>query len=97
MIGKEQEHWQQEVTNLQALQANTDALWDSFWSQFKEIDRMFNWGFNLSPEQKKKVLNLLLQEFVLYNDGKIELRFKLPVNEKQVAEAIETLSHNKLV
>jgi len=57
---------------------------------------MFDWGFYPSPEQKKELLNVLLKEFVLYKDGRIELRFKLPVNENQVADTILTLSQNKL-
>jgi hypothetical protein len=55
---------------------------------------MYNYGFNLSNEQKKQFLNLLLKEFVIYKDGRIEFRFKLPVNEKQVSETVLTLSSN---
>ncbi len=57
---------------------------------------MFNWGFNPTPEQKKEILNLLLEGFILYNNGRIELRFKLPMNERQIAKAVATLSHNNL-
>jgi len=42
-------------------------------------------------------LTKLLQEFILYRDGKIELRFKLPVNEKQVADTISNLSSNNVL
>ena len=42
-------------------------------------------------------MNLLLDKFILHPDGKIELRFKVPVNEKQVAESIRELSCNVLV
>ena len=87
-IKEEQEHWQQELANLEAVQTNTDAIWDSWWSHFRKIDAMFDWGFNPTDEQKKTILNLLLQEFVLFKDGKCELRFKAPLNGKQVAEAI---------
>jgi hypothetical protein len=38
------------------------------------------------------MLNLLLEEFILYNDDKVELRFKLSVNEKQIAEKICSLA-----
>jgi len=96
-INSEREHWERELSSLQALQANSDAALDSFVTQLKELDRMFDWGFYPSPEQKKQLLNVLLKEFVLYRDGKIELRFKLPVNEKQVADTVLTLSHNKLL
>jgi hypothetical protein len=30
----------------------------------------------MAPQQKKEILNLLLEEFILYRDGKIELRFR---------------------
>ena len=62
--------------------------------QLKQLDRWFDYGFNPLPEQKKQLLVTLLKEFVLCRDGKIELRFKLPVNEKQVADSVLTLSRN---
>jgi len=49
------------------------------------------------PGTKRQGLTTLLQEFVLYRDGKIELRFKLPVNEKQVADTIANLSSNNVL
>lgn len=54
--------------------------------------KLLGFEFTTTPEQKKELLNLLLEEFILYNDGKVELRFKLPMNEEQVAEKICTLS-----
>jgi len=57
----------------------------------------FNCSFNPTPGQKKEILNLLMEKFVLYKDGKIELQFKVPVNEKQMAESICDLSCNALV
>jgi len=45
---------------------------------------MFDYGFIATPEQK-------LEEFVAYNNGRLELRFKVPVNKEQVAEGITTL------
>jgi hypothetical protein len=84
--------WLEELTTLKALDDNLDTVWKSFWNNLQELDQHFNYGFIISKEQKKQILNLLLKEFVLYNDGKIELWFKLPVNEKQVAETVATLS-----
>jgi len=95
-INSEREHWEQELSSLQALQTNSEAALDSFIAQLKDLDRMFDYGFNPSPEQKKQLLGVLLKEFVLYRDGRIEIRFKLPVNEKQVADTVLTLSHNNL-
>ena len=54
--------------------------------------KLLGFDFTTTPEQKKEILNLLLEEFILYNDGRVELRFKLPVNEKQVAEKLVILS-----
>ena len=48
----------------------------------------------MEPEQKKEILNTLVEQFVLDKSDKVELRFKLPVNENQVAENILTLSRN---
>jgi len=93
-INSEREYWEQELTNLESLQDNQDSAVDTFMAQLKQVDKMFNYGFYPSPEQKKDILNTLLKEFVLYRDGKIELRFKLPVNKTQVAETVLTLSHN---
>jgi hypothetical protein len=42
-------------------------------------------------------LTTLLQEFILYRDGKIELRFKLPVNEKQAADTISNPSSDDVL
>ena len=95
-INSEREHWERELSSFQALHGDSEAAADKFVAQLKQLDRLFDWGsiWSLSPEQKKQVLNTLLHEFILYHDGKIELRFKLPVNEKQVADTISTLSSN---
>ncbi len=93
-INSEREYWEQELTNLQALQDNDNIALDAFMVQLKQLDKMFDYGFYLSPEQEKELLNVLFKEFVLYRDGRIELRFKLPVNEKQVADTVLTLSRN---
>ncbi len=67
--------------------------------QLDELSRLFDYGgtWYLKPEQEKQILTTLLQEFILYADGKIELRFKLPVNEKQVADTISTLSSDNVL
>jgi len=93
-IRKNQQNWQQEFDKLKLLEANTDSAWEDFRSLLKQVDGNMDFSFHPSTGQKKQVLNTLLQEFVLYPDVKIELRFKLPVNEKQVAETVLTLSRN---
>jgi len=50
------EYWEQELAKLEALEANTDAAWDSFWNQLKEIDRMFNGALIRQPGRKRKFL-----------------------------------------
>lgn len=93
-INSDREHWERELSSLEALHADSEAAAERFVVQLKQLDRLFDWGgiWSLTPEQKRQVLTTLLHEFVLYNDGKIELRFKLPVNEKQVADTISNLS-----
>ena len=51
----------------------------------------------MSAGQKKQLLNTLLKDFILYGDGRIELRFKLSVNDKQVVDTIATLSSNNVL
>lgn len=93
-IKSDQSHWQQELTNLEAMAENSDLVWDSFFKQLDSLEkyRLFGFDFTTTPKQKKELLNQLLEKFILYNDGKVELRFKLPINEEQVAERICTLS-----
>ncbi|MFC1893817.1 recombinase family protein, partial [Chloroflexota bacterium] len=94
-VRRDLEHWEAEAGNLEVLQDNDAAALDSFMAQLRRLDGMFDYtGFRPSPEQKKELLTTLLNQFVLYPDGKIELRFKLPINEKQVADTILTLSRN---
>jgi len=81
--------------NLSTMQA--ESAIDTFMEQLKAVNMQFDYGFNPTPEQIKEILNLLLDKFILYPDGKVELRFKMPVNEKQVAESIRELSCNALV
>ena len=98
-IKSELDYWERELSSLQTLQADSEAAAEKFVVQLKQLDKLFDWGgiWFLTSEQKKQVLNTLLKEFVLYRDGKIELRFKLPVNEKQVAETIASLSSDSVL
>jgi hypothetical protein len=94
-INSEQEHWQQELAQAEHLQANSDVVWQAFHAQLHELDRFRFFGLDhVSADQKKELLNSLLQEFVLSKDGRIELRFRLPVDKKQVADTVLTLSRN---
>lgn len=95
----EREHWERELSSVQALHADIEAAVEKFVAQLERLDKFFDYGgiWFLTPEQKKQIPNTLIQEFVLYRDGKIELRFKLPVNDKQVADTIAALSSNNVL
>lgn len=92
-IRSEHEYWQEEINKLQSLEANARSVLDQYWDQVNRLREYFSYDFfQISAEQKKEILNLLLQEFVLFKDGRIELRLRLPVTEKQVAETIAGFS-----
>ena len=96
LINTDEEHWQQELTHAEQLQDDSDAVWQAFKSQLMELDRFRFFGFHhLSAEQKKQILNTLLKEFVLYPDGKVELRFRTPLDKKQVADTVLSLSQHE--
>ena len=99
VIKSEQDYWQGQLSNIQTLHADIEAAADRFVTQLNQLDRLFDWGsiWYITPEQKREILNTLLKEFVLYHDGKIKLRFKLPINEKQVADTISSLSSNNVL
>jgi hypothetical protein len=63
----EQERWEWELSGLQALHADREAAAEKFVAQSKQLDKLFDWGgiWFLTPEQKRQILNTLLQEFVL--------------------------------
>jgi hypothetical protein len=93
-IKSDKERWESELLNLEELGKNSDLVWNRFFEQLDKLQKYWLLGFEFTttPEQKKELLNLLLDEFIMRNDGKVELRFKLPVNEEQVAERICTSS-----
>jgi site-specific DNA recombinase len=90
-IREHEEHWAQELANAQTLQIDGDAVWNDFTEKLKNVNRMYDYGMVLSDAQKKKVLNALVEEFVLEPDGQIEIRYKLPVTEKQLQETVASV------
>lgn len=43
-------------------------------NQLKAGDINFDYGFySVTPDQKKEIINLILDKFILYRDGRIEL------------------------
>jgi hypothetical protein len=62
-----QEQCEGELSSLQALHAETEAAAEKFVAQSKQLDKLFDWGGIgfLTSEQKRQILNTLLQEFVL--------------------------------
>jgi len=97
IINKEQKELEQELNSLLALETEADVLFDNFMTRIKAVDKAYDYGFHATPQQKKEILNMLLDKFILYRDGKIELRFKVPVNDEQVADKIQELSLGTLV
>jgi len=97
-IKSDKEHWESELLNLEELGKNSDLVWNRFFEQLDKLQKYWLLGFEFTTtlEQKKELLNLLLEEFILYNDGKVELRFKLLVNEEQVTEKICSSSGDAL-
>lgn len=98
VIKKEQSDWQQELDSMLATNSDDDSVLEKFMVQLKALHKSFDFGFmRITPERQKEIINLLVEKFILYGDGKIELRFKLPVNEEQVAGKIRELSCDVLV
>ncbi|MFC2068213.1 recombinase family protein [Chloroflexota bacterium] len=95
-IKEEEEHWRQEVANFEVLSGDALALHERFCTQLKTFESKFDtWAWaDPTPQEKREILTLLLKEFVMYNNGRIELRLKLPVSETQIDETFNTLSHN---
>jgi hypothetical protein len=90
-IREHEEHWAQELANAQTLQIDSDAIWNNFIEKLKTVNQMYDYGMLLSNAQKKKVLNALVEEFVLEPNGQIEIRYKLPVTEKQLQETVASM------
>lgn len=88
---------EQELNSLIAVETEADVLFDNFMTRIKAVDKAYDYGFHPTPQQKKEILNMLLDKFILYRNGKIELRFKVPVNDEQVADKIQELSLGTLV
>ena len=89
-IREREEHWQNELTNAQALQRDSGKIWNDFMESLKAVDEFYDWGgtWFLSNEQKKSILNTLVEEFILSPSGEIEIRYKLPVTEKQLQDTV---------
>lgn len=97
-INKEQEHWEQELANLVELDTHQAIAWERFWGQLKSIDKLYNWNFmTTTPRQKRELLSLILDSYILYKDSRIELRFKMPIDDKQVVDTIQDLSCNNAI
>jgi hypothetical protein len=92
-IREREEHWQNELTNARLLLHDSDAIWNDFREKLEAVTRMYDWGgiWFLSDEQKKSVLNALVEEFILGPAGEIEIRYKLPVTEKQLRDTVASM------
>jgi hypothetical protein len=84
----EQEHWQTVID--EQLTLTEDVRLDELMASLKQLDNLFDWGLmTATPEQKKEIIARVLHEFILYQDSRIELRYKLPVLPEQVAELLK--------
>lgn len=60
--------------------------------RIKTVNRMYDYSMTSSLEQKKVILNILLHDFILMPDGRIELRYELLVTEKILDTVTSMLS-----
>ncbi len=97
-VNEDEEHWQSELAKAETVRANLSAVQQGMFDQIGKVLQTKDWwwdtAFGFTAEQKKEILNALLDKFVLYRDGKIELQLKVPTNEAQVTEMIVTPSRN---
>ena len=85
---QDEKEYHQSVIDEQ-LALTEDSRLDELMASLKELDNLFDWGLmDATPEQKKEIISKVLHEFVIYQD-RIELRYKVPVTSKQVAECVQ--------
>ena len=91
-IKADQEQWGLELARAEAVRANINKILDSIHHQVGKVLQAIDWSWDttmgFSIGQKKDILNAVLDKFVLYKDGRIELRLRVPVNQAQVAIVI---------
>jgi hypothetical protein len=88
-LTEQQEHWQNKIDEQLAL---SNVKLDDLIDSLRQLDDLYDWGLiAITPEQKKEIIARVLHEFVLYPD-RIELRYKLPVTELQIAECVQVQS-----
>jgi len=95
-IKADEEQWQKELAAAEIIRSNIEAVQNGIHDLIGKVLIAIDYWFFPSEEHKKEILNALLDKFVLYADGRVELRLKLPVNEAQVADAIITSLGNEL-
>lgn len=97
-VYEDEEQWQSELAKAETVRANLSAVQQGMFDQIGKVLQTKDWwwdtAFGFTAEQKKEILNALLDKCVLYRGGRIELRLKVPATESQVVEAIATASRN---
>jgi len=97
-INSDEGHWQEELAKAEAIRANAALIRQGIVEQairvFETSDWWWDSTFGFTPEQKKEVLNAMLDKFILYRNGKIELRLKVPASESQLTELVAIASRN---
>jgi len=99
-IKADEEQWQLELARADSIRANIDIVQDAIWKQVGRVYATCDWWwhttFQFSPQDKKTILNAVLDKFVLHRDGRLELRLKVPASEDQLVETIATASRNEV-
>ena len=100
-VNGDEEQWQSELAKAETVRANLSAVQQGMFDQIGKVLQTKDWwwdtAFGFTDEQKKEILNALLDKCVLYRDGRIELRLKVPATESQVVEVIATASRNDTI
>ena len=90
-INDQIEALEQEIANAQQVKLNTNQVWQEFWEKLKAVNEIYDYGFTLDLPRKKKIIDAMLDSFTLSQDGKIELKFKLPISETQMKDVCASL------
>lgn len=91
----EQDCWQEQLSILQAPDADTEAAAEKFVVQSKQLHRW--WCLFLASEQQRQMRNTLLRKCVPYGAGETELRFSLLVSAEQITDTIAALPSNNVL
>ena len=100
-IREDRERWAEELARAAASRTNMEAACTAIHELMLKVAETtyagWDGAFDLTAERKKHILDTVVDKFVLYRDGRIELRLKVPVDEAQVVETLVTASSNATI